>query len=942
MTGPVRGPGTRGPLVRGILLARGGPAGRALLRRVRAELPLMLCLAVLTGLLSLVAAAGPGVVDGLAGRALAARFATEQRAAPAVRFGALFEPKGGGEPANGELAGALRATRDVIESAAPGPLEGRVTPESTRVEIPAGTARAPGGTGAFTLLLADDGPKPGGYVQGRPPSATSSTLEIAVSTRTRDALKLRLGHRLELIPAPASRQVAGTALVVGFFTPADSGLLREVPLLATPLNAPGKQSATAWQTAALIGAAAAEQLQESAELTLLATWSLRLRLDAPAATPLTTGEGRTALRRAVAQYRENASVLYCGSAGMDAGGHQCHLGRHSAGELQDLGSLPRILDEFDQDWARVRVMIAFAPVSLFCVGLAAVASAALLALRRRLPEDLLRRARGASATRIAGSFALRTAPVVLLGCAAGVFAAQRLVPEGAPPPGWLSAPAVAAVGWLLLPALSWYLLRDGALHAPVRTRVRRVRGAALRRITVEASLLLLTAAGVYTLHVRGAVAEVDLQLAAVPALLGISAVVLLVRCYPPPVRAVARWSARGRGTVPLVALTRAAQDAPARALALLVLVTTLATAVFAGVVGQTLVAGREDTARWRTGADASYAADRLDAQTVRQIAVTPGVRHRLTTELRGADLNDAGDGTNHGTVDLVSLDSATLRTAAPASAVGRALAGLRRTGGDIPVLAGPELRQGGVYSARVRGASARLKVVGPLPPGADREHTLGPVRDGSAAPLLLTDGSALGGLGAATVRKTALLLYGPDIDRPALRSLVPRAAPGAAVGQLRILADEKEAAESDGVLAALTAAYRLCTAVTVLLALVELVLDLLLSAPERGRTAARLRTMGLGDRATGALHLVQLLPMVLAAAVGGSVLGLLLPELLGPALDLHGFTGGPAAPAVRADYGAAAALGAGFLLLVAAAVAVETVLARRRKLTAVLRLGEQR
>jgi putative ABC transport system permease protein len=915
---------------------------RVLVRRVRAELPLMLCLGVLTGLLSLVAAAGPAVVDGLAGRALAARTAQEQLAAPAVRFGALFEPKADGLPVTGDLAGDLKDTRTVIESAAPGPLAGRVTPESARVEIPAGTARAPGGTGTFTLLLADDGPGPGGYVEGRPPSDTSSALEIAVSTRTRDALKLRLGHRLDLIPAPGSKQASGTARVVGFFTPADSGLMREVPLLATPLNAPGKHSALTWQTAALIGAAAAGKLQEDENLTLLAVWRLRLNLDAATATPLTTGEGRTALRLAVAQYRDQASILYCGAADLMGAGMDCRLGHHPAGELQDLGSVLRILDAFDQDWARVRVMIAFAPVSLFCVGLAACAAAALLSLRRRLPDDLLRRARGASAIRLAGAVALRTAPVVLLGCAAGVFAAQRLAPQGGSPPGQLSALSVAAVGWLLLPALSWYLLRDGALHAPVRTRARRARGAALRRITLEGALLLLAAAGVYTLHARGAVAEPDLQMAAVPALLGIAAVVLLVRCYPPPVRAAARWSARGRGTVPLVALTRAAQDAPARALALLVLVTTLATAVFAGLVGQTLVEGRKDTARWRAGADASYTADRLDAQTVRRISVTPGIRHRLTTESRGVDLNDASDGTNHGSVDLVSLDSATLRAAVPGSAVGRALAGLRRTGGDIPVLAGPELRQGGLYTARVRGAYARLKVVGPLPPGADRDHTLGPVRDGSDSPLLLTDGSAVGGLGGPTVRKAALLLYGPDIDRPALRSLVPRSAPGSAIGQLRILADEQDAAERDGVLAALTSAYRLGTAFTLLLALVALVLDLLLSAPERGRTAARLRTMGLGDRATGALHLVQLLPMVLAAAVGGSVLGLFLPELLGPALDLHGFTGGPAAPAVRADYGAAAALGGGFLLLVAAAVAVETVLARRRKLTAVLRLGEQR
>ncbi|MFF0742280.1 hypothetical protein ACFYVL_17965 [Streptomyces sp. NPDC004111] len=909
------------------------------MRRVRAELPLTCCLAVLVGLLSLAAAAGPAVVDALAGRALAARVEHAQRTAPAIRFEALFREVGDGRPVTGELLDDLRANRSLLESAAPPPLEGRVTPESVRIEIAAGAARTPGGAASFTLHLADDGPKPGDYVQGRPPSTTEGALEIAVSTRTRDALRLRLGDRLDLVPAPNTKEVAGRARVVGFFRPADSPLLRETPLLATPLTAPGGQSA-AWQAAAVIGAAAAEQLQEDATLPMIAVWRLRLHLDVPTATTLVTGEGRAALRRAVPRYLDDASQLYCGIPSFGLGGYDCRLGEHPAKELQDLGTLPRILDDFDRDWARARVMIAFAPVSLFCVGLAACAATALLALRRRLPDDRLRRARGASATRLAGAAALRTAPLVLLGGAAGVLAALRLAPPGTSPPALLPAVTVTAAGWLMLPAVTWYLLRDGALHAPVRTRTGRTRRAALRRLTLEVSLLLLAAAGVYTLHARGAVAEPDLQMAAVPALLGVAAVVLLVRCYPTPVRAAARWAARGRGTVPMVALSRAAQDAPARALALLVLVTTLATAVFAGIVGQSLVEGREDTARWQTGADASYAADRLDARTVRQIALTPGIEHSLTTDRRTADLNDARDGANHGTVDLVSLDSAALRAAVPGSAVGRALAGLRADGGDIPVLAGPGLREGAVYAARVRGTVVRVKVVGPLPPGTYRDRTLGPVRDGSDVPLLLTDRALLKGLGAVAPRASALLLYGPRIDRPALRALVPRAAPDSTVGRLRVLTEELDAAGRDGVLAALTSAFRLCTAFTVLLALVALVLDLLLAAPERGRTAARLRTMGLGDRATGALHLVQLVPMVLAAAVGGTVLGLFLPALLGPALDLHGFTGGPVAPAVRADHGTTAALGAGFLLLVAAAVAVETVLARRRKLTAVLRLGE--
>ncbi|MEU8891861.1 FtsX-like permease family protein [Streptomyces sp. NPDC048442] len=910
-------------------------AGHPAVRHARAELPLRLCLTVLTALLALVASAGPAVLDRLAGNALASRLAGAQRAAPGLEFFATFHPADSDVPPTGGLAGDLAATRDRIVGAAGPPLEGNLIPDSTRVEIPAGTAPAPGGAAAFTLLLPDDAPPPNTYAQGRPPSATSGALEVAVSTRTRDALGLRLGQQLVLTSPPGFKRAEGTARVVGFFAPKDSRLLREVPLLATPLPTSAPGASPTWQAFAVVGPAAVEQIQEQQVFDLLAVWRLRLAFGATAATPLATGEGSTALRQALDSYREDAGVQFCTQV------YACEIGQHPAEVLQSTSPLVKALDRFDQDWARVRVLIAFAPASLFCVGLAACAVAALLALRRRLPELRLRRARGASASGLAGAAAAGTAPLVLLGWAAGVLLARLYAPEGTPPPGFLTALYLAVAVWLLLPALTWYALRDGALHAPIGTRARRTRSAALRRLTVEAGLLLLTGIGVYTLRSRPTAAEPDLPLALVPALLGVAAVIVLVRCYPPPVRAAARWSARRRGTVPLVALSRAAQDAPARALALLVLVTTLATAVFGGLVAQTLTEGRRDAARWHTGADASYTAERLDAGTVRRLSATPGVRHRVAASLRTADLKNDRDGSSTGTVDLVSLDGAALRRAVPGSAAGRALAAVRPGGGrEIPVLAGPELLQGGVYRAWVRGTDASIKVVGALPPDAVRDDVLGPLRQGSDAPLLLADEAALAALGPPTVHRAALLLYGPRIDARALRYLVPRAETSA-VGTLRILADEEAAVGGDGVLSAVTTAYRLCTAVTVLLALFALVLDLLLSAPERGRTAARLRTMGLGDRATGALHLLQLLPMVLAAAVGGGALGLLLPGLLGPALDLRSFAGGPFAPALRTDYAAFAALGGGFLLLVAAAVAVETAMARRRRLTAVLRLGEQ-
>jgi putative ABC transport system permease protein len=86
------------------------------------------------------------------------------------------------------------------------------------------------------------------------------------------------------------------------------------------------------------------------------------------------------------------------------------------------------------------------------------------------------------------------------------------------------------------------------------------------------------------------------------------------------------------------------------------------------------------------------------------------------------------------------------------------------------------------------------------------------------------------------------------------------------------------------------------------------------------------------------VHFLQLLPLAVASAVGGTLLGLLEPRLVARTLDLRQFTGGPAQPALRTDYSLTVALVAGVTALILAAAATETVLARRRRLGAVLRL----
>ncbi|MEU9900136.1 FtsX-like permease family protein [Streptomyces phaeochromogenes] len=936
-------------------------------REVRAEVPLLVCLAVLVALLTAVAAAGPGVLDRLAGRALASRLEQEQQVEPGILFSARFEPADSADADAwaSDLAEDLLPVTEVIANAAPDDLDGGLVRDSTRVELPYLRTVAGAGAGAgagevgLGLVYASDAPGRGAYLEGRPPARSGKRVEIAVSTRTRDALKLRLGQELPLSPG-ALENVQATAVVVGFFTADGAGtksgdaegaeakgagaaggdrLWHEVPLLAGPSRFPPRSAAGLdWEARALVAPGTVTALQAQAGAVLTVTWGMRLDLDARTAARFAGERGQGELQRLLVRYPDDARSVFCGDIA-DFGGMFCEIGPHPASTLQHSTHLPDALTDFGRQWRQGRVVISFALASLLVVGLLAAAVTALLAVRRSLDAHRLQRARGASATGLALARAVHTAPAVLLGLVAGIAAARSLP---GPSPAYGQALLVAGLVWLLLPALTWHALRDRS----ARTRDGSAPFAAGRRLTAEAVVLLLAAAGVVALRTRGTAAEAgpDPLLAAVPALLGLATVAVLVRCYPLPVRILARFSARRRGVVALIALSRAAKEAPARALALLVLVVTLAGAVFGGFVAGTLAEGRREAAGWQVGADASYLGAHRSPAVAERLAQVRGVRETVSVRQLRVDPTSATSGSRYGIASLVGIDGARLRAAAPHSPAGRALdaAGLTgpRPGTDIRVLA-TGARAGDRLTITLHGRKMPLRVTGPLPDDVLQDPALGPLRGTtpSRERLLLADNRDLAAIGAGDFEGSSLLLYGPHLDVQTLRSLVPRAGHDTAVGELRIRSEEQADAGADGMISVLRAAHTTCTALAVLLALLALVLELLLSAEARGRTTAYLRTLGLGGRATTGLHLLQLLPMVVAAVAGGTALGLALPALLGPALDLREFTGGPAAPTPHPDLLLTAALGAGLGMLVVVAVGVETWIGRRRGLGAVLRLG---
>ncbi|WP_407561702.1 hypothetical protein [Streptomyces sp. 184] len=931
-------------------------------REARADLPALVCLGVLVALLAAVATAAPPLLDRAAGRALVDRIDAAQDERPlltrSVSFGQpVIGPSGEGRTS---LAEDLKAAGVDVTSASPAALDGLLDEPRQQVLVPAATLAAPRGTAALSLLHTSEAPGPAGYAAGRPPRDTgrAGPVEIAVSTRTRDALGLRLGDRLALTPRVA--RLDTPVVVTGFLRPDPDGpaarLWRSQPLLAVPL--PADRGPT--EARALIAPGALDALLDRGLPQLTVDWLLRLELSEEdderdeAAARFAGGDGRETLIRALAAYDRLSGENFCATAGSTL----CIYGSHPAQRPARTDEVQPLVRDFDAEWDQAATVLAFALASVVGVGLAAALVTARLAVRRRLAEHRLQRARGASALGVALSRAAQYAPVAAAGLAAGYLGARLVLPAGAAPSMWAPA-AVAGAAWLALPVLTWAAVRD---RRPGRGRpgpgARRTAG---RRVSAEAAVLLLAAAGVVALRVRGTSggSASDPLVAAVPVLCGLAVVVLLVRVYPPPLRLLARLAARRRGPLGLLALTRAARDAPAAVLALLVLVATLGTAVFGGLVTGTVEEGRRDALVWRTGgADAVLTGARNPAgdEALRR---APGVAHAVPVRLVRTRLTGTATGLGQPGADVLAVDGAALRRADAGSAAGAALAALgkpRRDGAGrlvLPVLAGGErdrTRTGETYETQWPGV--RMHVAGKLPGDAVRDAAFGPLYRGRGTapgqdrPLLLADTAALAAAdrerAADTPRGTAAVLYYGDAAPAALRAAAPGTGYGSPYGELLTAAEERAADRDDGVLGAIRSTHAACAALAAALALLTLLVELLLSAPERARTTAYLRLLGLDRRGATALGALQLAPLALAAAAGGLALGLALPAALGPALDLQALTGGPTAPPRRADHLLTAALTLGLLALVAAAVAADAVATRRNRRLTALRVGEDR
>ncbi|GAA1982681.1 hypothetical protein [Kitasatospora viridis] len=775
------------------------------------------------------------------------------------------------------------------------------------------------------------------YVQGRAPGAgADGQVEVAVSEATRDGLGLTLGQHVQLA---SSDGWSARVVLVGVFRtdPADARTWRQLPLAVAPLT---------------VNAEVGKELDGE----LLTSRDGLAQVRSGDRTPLTLGWDWTVtpgpgdgtvdgLRGRLAQLAQFDPTALCDAAP----GVGCELTGQRLTTLTVQDGLTPVLTDFADRRARTVQVQQFALAGLLTVGVATGFAAARLGGHRRRGAFELQRLRGAGRGQLAGRLLLETAPAVPVGLGAGRLLAALLGPPGTTLGAWLPA-LLAAVLLLCAPAAVLLLAPPAAARRPQA-----------RRLVLEGSVLLLTAAALAGVRLRGDSASPDPQLALTPSLLALVLVLALLRLVPPLVRLAARTAARGRGAVPLLGLARATELGAAAVPVLLVLILAMGGGVFGGLVSGTVSAGRQQVADWRTGgAPAAFVGpvDRLPDPAAAGRAA--GARGTAAVLAASGDLTAQQDGTVFPRATLVGVDPAALRAVDPGSALATALlgAGLDRAPvggapGQEPVL--PALGDAALAAAYPDGtfevaaagrAGFLVQLVGTLPTGAAGDPALGPVlgdqpRDTA---LLVFAGPAVPLLPHQSGHDSALLVGGaPDRGTLALLAAGRYGSPGGLGQTVRLRWRDQELTQlrADGLARSTDQAFLGATALGLLLALGTVLLDLLLSAGERGRTLSRLRTLGLGGRGATGLGLLQALPLLLAAVTGGAALGLLLPTALGGALPLRAITGGPADPAVRPDWTLTAGLGAALLLLVLGAVALEAALSRGQRVRAALRLGEE-
>jgi putative ABC transport system permease protein len=745
---------------------------------------------------------------------------------------------------------------------------------------------------------------------------SSATFQVAVTTATAARLGVRVGSRL--------RTAGQTLVVTGIVRPASpaSAFWTVDPVAAAPrLTQLGTDAVPFWSTAAFIGPAELLDVQShlSAE-TLHALWSFPLDLRS------VTADQAAGLQR---ELQATGYLPVASSVGSSLG---IPTDQVAPFVVTLSNGLTVILPSFVATDDAVQRALSLLFVSLAVIAAVVVLLGARLVTLHRDREFTMMRARGASLRQLTLVALRGGAATVLPAAAVGVAAAVAVTPGPASRLSWWLAGAIIAVALAGPPVLAaWrYRTRRDPARAGSAPRARR-RLAAARRWVADVALVCAALGGLVILRQQGLPppGSIDLFTAAAPVLVAMPAALLVMRGYPLVLRQLTRATGRRRGVVMIVGLARGSAAAQAGMLPAFALVLAFAVAAFAGMA-RSAVAAANVAASWQiAGADATVTAPEagpgITREAQRAITAVPGVQRTAAVAVTPGT---SGQGLNLPVVIVDPRSYAAMIAATPlphfnAAALARPASPQAR----VPLLVSPPAR--GILRGR-----ASLYVAGrtlPVQVAGSPDSFVG-VTSGSGFAVL-----PRWALGAQAPPATAMAVVGQRLDTAALIATAHRAVPGSQVTlRSQVLAGIAGAPLPHG--GFVTFAQGASAAAG--LALLVLALMLVLSARSREMTLARLATMGIGSAQSRRITIVETLPAILAATVGGVACALALVPLVGPSVNLAAFTGLPVVVPLHANLTAIAATAAGLIVLAWVTLAVQSRLARGRGTTQALRVGE--
>jgi len=749
---------------------------------------------------------------------------------------------------------------------------------------------------------------------GRLPAGGSATglVQAAVTTTTAARFGLRVGSRLHA--GPVRLVVTG---IIQPLLPA-SAFWSADPLAASPLLTPAASGQPAhWTGAMFIGARSLSQIESTLNPFVNATWWYPVSL-----ARLTVGQVGGL----------DASLGSLVSAGVVINSPDLD----SPVTMTIVTRIPSILSPFVAAESAVAPVLALLYVSLAVMGAAVVLLGARLVAQRRAAEFTLMRARGAALYQL-GWLVLRSSLVIAAAAGAAAAAlAIGLTPGQDDVVGWWLAGVTIAVT-LAGPVLISVVPRRVATTAAVRPRPQAGgRKTAARRIVFEAALVAAAIGGLVVLRNQGlAAGNSGLYQSAAPALVAIPVAVVVLRCYPPLARELARLAGLSRGVVAFVGLARATRTPPGTALPSFALVLVLAMVAFPDMIS-TSVTHSQVAASWQqVGADAIIQAPPGQVITPalqRRISAVPGV---VSTAAAVVDGGSVPAGYELPVVFADPAQYAAVIDQAPGPRF--PLAALSRTapqgtGGPGQAAAVPAVAT--AAAAQLVGTAPVSLIVGTSTVTIQLAGRIGGVPGVAGNEAVVVP---LRALGHNPPGPDLMLVGGAGLDAARLSAVVGGALPGASVTlRATALAALTTAPVVQAAQTALTRGLAIAAGFGVLI----LLLSLLLTAGSRDVTLARLATMGLRRWEAQLLLATETLPPVVAAAIGGVACAWLLVPLVGPSLNLAAFSGTGSAIVVTPAVFPLLASAAGLVLAALLVLASSAVITYHRGSARALRIAD--